>query len=203
MSAAVQTYGSKKEQIKQLLQANCSASEAAAAVGCEVSYVSQLMEDKEFSSDVVVHRIKLLQDQSARDLRYDGLEDKLLVSLEMKVESQGSLMKTETLLRALQTTNGAKRRGATSGAPQTIINNVVNLTLPSQAIRQFQVNQENEVISVAGQHLISMPAKQLLSLARVEKKEIENHETTDPTTGTLREISVERFNSSVISKDSF
>lgn len=174
MSAQLQTSGSKKEQIKQLLQANCSATEAAAAVGCDVSYVSQLMDDQDFATEVVAHRVKLLKENSDRDGKYDSLEDKLLEGLELKLEQGVFLMKTETILRAIQTINGAKRRGAQGTGAATVINNVINLTLPSHAIRQFQVNPENEVISVGAQQLVSMSAGKLLEKVKNNQSPIKD-----------------------------
>lgn len=173
MSAAV-LAGSKKEQIKELLKNNCAPSDVALAVGCEPSYVSQLLQDQDFAAEVAVARIQILKEQSDRDGKYDSLEDKLLQGLEMKLEQGVAFLKIETILRAIQTVNQAKRRGAPVGGPSTVINNVINLNLPAHTVREFSVSGENEVIAVGSQALVSMAASQVLNklqskaLARVE-----------------------------------
>lgn len=187
--SAVALAGSKKEQIKQLLQANCSITDAAATVGCEVSYVSQLMTDEEFAKDIITYRILNLQEQTNRDKKYDSLEDKLLAGLELKLEQGMALMKTETILRAIQAINGAKRRGAVAEAPSTVVNNVINLTLPSHIVRQFQVNPQNEVITVGEKNLISMPASRLLEKVKEVKPAEQINETLNTPLSVVKEFS--------------
>lgn len=155
--------GSKKEQIRELLKSNCAPSDVALAVGCEPSYVSQLMQDQDFASEVAVARVKILQEQTGRDGKYDSLEDRLLNGLEMKLDQGVSFLKIETILRAIQTVNQAKRRGAPVGGPSTVVNNVINLNLPAHTVREFQVSGENEVIAVGTQNLVSMAAPQVLN----------------------------------------
>lgn len=176
MSAAMRPIvdsipGSKKDQLKELLK-HCTPTQAAAAVGCEVSYVSQLLTDPEFAEEVAVYRIEELTKQAKRDGKYDRIEDKLLDALEMKLDQGAHFLKMDVILRALQTANNAKRRSnpLQDTAPPS---NIVNLIMPTTIIRQFQTNPANEVIRVGDTELISMSAQSIMAKLGTTQKKIE------------------------------
>lgn len=173
--SALAAPGSMKEQIKSLLKANCKPGDVAMQVGCDPSYVSQLLQDTEFAQEVFTARIDFLSKNTARDLNYDEIEDQLIDGLKLKISQGAAFFKTETLLRAISTINQAKRRSIvvnTNPGDTTINNTIIQLTIPQHAIRQFQVNAQNEVIAVGQQELISMPAKALLDIVK-EKHGVE------------------------------
>jgi len=186
MSAMV---GSKKEQIRSLLKSNCTPSQAANAVGCSEGYISQLLADEEFSADVIGHRIALLQSQASRDQKYDSIEDKLIEGLEMKVQQGIALWKPDVILRAIHTINGVKRRNAGQEQSVSAPSMIINLILPQVAYRQFQVNNENEVISVGDKALVSMPASSLLNMVKQSKDSQEelNNVTKLPSSKEVKE----------------
>jgi len=154
--------GSKKDQIKSLLKANCTVTQVAAAVGVSQPYVSELLADPDFAAEVATHRIKLLADQSETDGKYDTIEKKLLQGLEMKLEQGVHFMKMQTILQAINTVNRAVRRGAGHQESVAPPSNIVQLIMPTVIVRQFQANQDNEVIKVGDQELISMSSKNVL-----------------------------------------
>jgi hypothetical protein len=154
--------GSKKDQIKQLLKANCTPSQVARAVGCDVSFISQLLMDEEFAGEVTVHRIKILAEQNAVDSTYDRLEKKLVEGLEMKLDQGVAFLKMDVILRAIQTVNNAKRRGAANGETLAPPSNIVQLIMPTVIVKQFQTNLDNEVIRVGETDLISMSSKGIM-----------------------------------------
>lgn len=163
MSAALkqpEVPGGLKEQIKNLLSAGCKPAQVAAAVGCEDSYVSQLMLDQEFSQEVVTARILALSSQSARDQKYDGLEDQILDKITQQLPM---IMNPDRLVRMLVAVNNAKRRGAGASDTQLApISNIINLTLPTLIVNKYQTNGANEVVEVNGQGLVGMPATALI-----------------------------------------
>ena len=157
--------GGIQDQIKNLLSAGCKPAQVAAAVGCEDSYVSQLMQDQEFSQEVVAARILALTSQSERDKKYDSLEDQILDKLQSQLHM---IMNPDRLVRMLTVVNNAKRRGAGAEEGQFApISNVINLTLPTLIVNKYQTNGQNEVVEVNGQGLVGMPAQALIDKLRL------------------------------------
>jgi hypothetical protein len=156
----------QQDRVIQLLGSGLSAEVVATAVGCEPSYISQLLADDEFAKKVSELRIQNLQAATKRDNKWDEIEDKLLDKLKDSVEY---IMKPREILAALATVNSAKRRGATAQESLTINNTVVNLTLPQKAVHNFVVNQTNQVIGVNDQSLLTMPSMNVKSLLQQAK----------------------------------
>jgi len=148
-----------------LLGSGISAEATANALGVTPSRISQLLSEQHFSNQVATLRYENLQKHNLRDNSYDSLEDKLLEKLE---NSLPFMLKPETILRAISTINGAKRRG--QSAPDQTINqqNIVNLVLPAIIAEKFTVNIDNQVTRAGDQELHTMPAAELLK--KVEKQ---------------------------------
>lgn len=156
--------GSIKDQIRNLLGGGIPPRQVSLAVGCEESYISQLMQEEEFSQAVLAQNIIRLQSQSARDGKYDMLEDRLLEKLEQALPM---MVNPDKILRAITVVNGAKRRGAAQDAPIAQITNVIHLNLPTMIVNRYQTNAQNEVVEVNGQGLVAMPANALLDRLKV------------------------------------
>lgn len=165
MSAQQHIIGSTKDQIRNLLGGGIPPRQVSLAVGCEESYISQLMQEEEFSQAVLAQNIIRLQSQSARDGKYDMLEDRLLEKLEQALPM---MVNPDKILRAITVVNGAKRRGAPQDAPLTQITNVIHLNLPTMIVNKYQTNAQNEVVEVNGQGLVAMPANALLDRLKIQ-----------------------------------
>lgn len=150
-----------KEQIKSLLGSGLSNEVVSSAVGCDPSYITQLMSDETFSQEVVILRAAALTANSKRDRKSDGIEDKLLEKLEIAVD-MGQIYKPMDILRAAAVVNGMKRRGVPANESLNINNRIVNLTIPIQVIQNFTKNSNGEVISVGDKTLVTMPTQTLL-----------------------------------------
>jgi hypothetical protein len=157
-----------QERIIQLLGSGLSAEIVATAVGCDASYISQLLSNDEFAKKVTELRVISLQAATKRDNKWDTIEDKLLDKLESSVEY---IMKPRDILAALATVNAAKRRGATAQESVTINNTVVNLSLPPRAVHNFVVNTTNQVIGVNEQSLLTMPSSNVKSMLAARTKQ--------------------------------
>jgi|WetSurMetagenome_2_1015567.scaffolds.fasta_scaffold50990_2 hypothetical protein len=149
-----------KDKIKQLLGDGHPASVVAAAIGCSEGYISQLLAQEEFRAEVQQLKLSRLGDNTARDGKYDKIEDKLLAKLD---EAADMIYKPQEILRALKITNEAKRRGGMSagadvGAGQ---NNLVRLNMPVFVQQNFILNAKSEVVEVAGRSLATINAKEL------------------------------------------
>jgi transcriptional regulator with XRE-family HTH domain len=154
------------ERIKELLGNGLSNEVVATAVGVTAGYISQLMADEQFSSQVVALRTQTLAAATVRDRSWDGLEDTLLGKLAEKIE-QDMIYKPMDLLRALSVINNAKRRGASAQENFSVQQTVVTLNLPTVVINSYKKNKAGEVIEVTAadgtqQTLVTMPASALM-----------------------------------------
>jgi len=136
-------------------------------LGCDESYISQLLSQDEFKKQVTVMKMDLLQDATNRDRRLDRIEDKIIDKVERDLESNPYAFKsTSDAIRHLSIVNGLKRRGA--GADLGVMQNqtgvtVVKLTLAKQVTARFeaQVDANNQVIQVGEQAMITVASSTL------------------------------------------
>ena len=145
----------------------------AAAVGVSVSRISQLLSDPNVAAEVAELRFKNLSAHNTRDAKYDTLEDKLLEKLE---DLLPFMIRPLEILRAIQTINGAKRRGAS--APEAIIGQktVVALIMPTQITQIFAakdtsltLNTHNQVVKVGDTDLVTVQSARMDSLLSSSK----------------------------------
>ena len=178
-----------KQQIKELLGSGLGPEVVATAVGCSPTYISQLLSDESFHTEVVALRTASLQANNKRDRSIDGIEDNLLRKLDEMVES-GMFYKPQDVLRATQIVNSLKRRGVSSQAATTINNTIVNLNIPAAVNRQFVMNKHKEVIEIEGQSMVTMPAHMLLKTLSDTRKELSS---STPDAGSNKYDQVSRF----------
>lgn len=160
-----------KEQIKNLLGSGLTPDVVSTAVGCTPAYITQLMAEEEFSSEVISLRAKRLTAQNDRDTKVDSLEDKLLAKTHQMVDDN-SIYKPLDIARLLVAVNKMTRRGVPATDSVVVQNRVVNLQMPTQVIQHFTLNTNSEVVEVGEQTLVTMPTSQLLEkLAKERGKE--------------------------------
>ena len=151
---------STESRALSLLGQGIPASVVAASLGVTESRISQLVSDPEFAAQVADLRFSNLQKHNERDNRYDSLEDKLIDKLE---DLLPLMMKPMEVLRAIQTINGAKRRGASAPDSITQQQTIINLNIPTQIIQKFQTNAQNHVIQAGEQTLLTLQSSSLLN----------------------------------------
>lgn len=149
-----------KDQIQEMLGNGLSNEVVATAVGCDPSYITQLMSVEEFSSKVIALRTAALSANSKRDRKIDAVEDKLIDKVEQSVDL---LYKPLDLIRAATAVNAMKRRGVSAQDALHVQNTVVNLMIPQVVVMNFTKNSQGEVIEVEGKTLVTMTSQQLLS----------------------------------------
>jgi hypothetical protein len=160
-----QTTGVEERALK-LLGSGIQAEQVAAALGVTPSRVAQLLGQEAFASKVAALRYENLQSANKRDGEYDDIEDDLLARLK---RSMPLMIKPDTILKAIQVVNGAKRRGQSAPAQVTNQQNVVTIVLPSVIASKFAVDINNQVIKAGDQTLLTMPSGNLLK--QVEEAE--------------------------------
>lgn len=159
-------------RILQLLGSGAPTSVVAAATGVSESYISQLISQSDFKSELQELKFTALHSHNVRDRKYDAIEDKLTKQLEDNI---CLIQKPGELLRALQVVNGLKRRGAS--APEAVVQQqtVVTLTMPQKIVQHFTTNINNQVVSIGDQSLQTMQSNTLR--AKLDTRELRSPET--------------------------
>jgi len=156
------------ERILQLLGRGLSGSIVASAVGCDPSYISQLMEDTEFRRKVQELRATGAEEAIARDGRWDSLEQKALEKMEAVIPL---VTRPADIIRIAQIANAAKRtakelaNGSDTSAP------IVQLIMPQSAVIHFQMNTAAQVVEVDGRSMAPLPTKHLQEVMK-EKQQL-------------------------------
>lgn len=135
----------------------------AAALGCDPSYISQLLSDPQFAEQVAAKRVAAARQGAEMDALADAIEGKALQNLEKYMGFINDPMK---LLKVVETMNRVKRRTASDLQPQTGSAQIVNVILPQVMVKNFTVSQNNEVIEVDGQSLLTMPSQNFKQMVR-------------------------------------
>jgi len=154
------TLSNTEQRILSLLGQGIAAEKVASALGITPARISQLLSDKNFAEKVTELRYNNLQSHNLRDSSYDEIEDQLILKLKKTVPL---MFRPETILKAIQVINSAKRRG--QSAPDQVVNQntVVNLILPTQITQKFTTNINNQVIKAGEQELITIKSDSLLN----------------------------------------
>lgn len=158
------------EKIKSLLGTGLNIETVAAAVGCDQSYISQLMSNEEFAAEVVTLRAAALTAATDRDRSIDAVEDKLLGKLERYADSHILDLNGDKLLRAFSIVNRAVRRGVPQNLPSAPVHQTAILNISKNVINNFVLNTTGEVVEVEGQTMVTMPAAALLSNLAAKQK---------------------------------
>lgn len=157
-----------------LLGSGVASEAVAAALGVSPSRISQLLSDSHFSDKVANLRYENLQSHNKRDSEYNTLEDKLLKKLDNSLDF---MIKPDTILKAIQVVNGAKRRGQSAPDQTTNQNNIVTLVLPASIAQKFTINIDNQVTRAGNQELQTMTSSNLLKkVEKIDESKVIEHE---------------------------
>lgn len=172
----------QEDRILALLGQGLAETAVAAACGVTVSRISQMLSQEEFANKVSELRFANLSAHTARDNRYNSIEDQLLEKLEGSV---GLMYRPMEILKSIQIINAAKRRG--QSAPDSILQQqtVVNLQIPVKVVNKFQVSINKQVTNVDGQDLLTMPSSTLLSKSQKSQRVLNHDSGTEVKEGTI------------------
>lgn len=146
------------DRIKSLLGQGLSGTVVASAVGCDPSYVSQLMDQEDFRNEVLVAKATKAEAGVGRDAKWDQVED---IALDKAIQMLPMVSRPSDLIRIAQMANAAKRRttefanGAESASP------TVQLILPPSANIVLQMNAQAQVVEVDGRSMTPLPTAHL------------------------------------------
>ena len=150
----------------ELLGMGVIATQVAAALGVDISRISQLLSEEAFAAKVAELRFSNLRKHTERDTKYDGLEDTLIEKLG---DCLPLMHRPMEILKAIQVINSAKRRGASAPEHITNQNQIIQLNVPSALIEKFRVNINNQVTIAGNQSLETIQPGSLLDMAKSSK----------------------------------
>ena len=182
-----------RERAKMLLGSGQPPLVVAQAIGVDHSRIAQLLAEPEFAREVAEMRFKNLQDQAARDQKYDSLEDTLIEKLKDCVEY---IVKPMELVRALKEVNSMKRRGVLDPTAGQQFNTVVQLQLPTAVKAKFTVDASGIIVSVGERPMVTMPANVLLKEIEGERIDSKDRDGKEDSFGADRLLEGGRASSS-------
>jgi hypothetical protein len=158
-----------------LLGTGMGPTDVGTALGCDPSFISQMLMDEGTRSKVLALRAESLQAQTARDKKIDGIEDQLIEKLQDQVQY---ITKTRDLLSAFGVLNAAKRRGAQATSAINLTQNIVSINMPPAARDYFfpKTNAQGEVVQV-GEQITTTKSLQELMADRTRAK-LEDRKST-------------------------
>lgn len=167
-SVAVVEGNTLADRIKSLLGKNLPTSMVASAVGCDPSYVSQLLEDEDFKNEVLIARAGKAEEAIKRDGSWDDIEDLALERAKMVLPH---VTRPADLIRIASIANAAKRRAAELSGGNENAAPVVQLVLPESSIIHFQMNAQSQVVEVEGQSMLPLSSKNLAAQMAARKQQ--------------------------------
>jgi hypothetical protein len=146
-----------KDKIIELLGRGIPATQVAAAVGCDDSYISQLLSDEDIAQQVAQLRATHFSGYIEQDDRIDSAEEAALAKVSSLIPF---ITRPAEAVRVFSVLNAAKRRAIEQQSTVPVAQ-TVTLDLPEATRVQLTVTHDKQVIEIAGKSLTTMPAKSL------------------------------------------
>lgn len=148
-----------------MLGQGLSATQVASAVGCDDSYISQLLSDETVSAQVQALRAEAFSKYVEQDRLLDEAEATALEKLSHLAQF---ISKPTEAARVYSILNAAKRRTVDQVNQQQAVAQTVSLDLPAAARVRFTLTNDKQVIEIEGRSMTTMPARSLA--ARLEQR---------------------------------
>lgn len=165
--------------------------QAASALGCDPSRISQFLAEEDFAVELSARRAAKLQKYNDHNNKLDSVEGKILERMEQTV-NMGMVQKPLELTRMFAAINSAKRRGEEMSQPADAAQQkIVTLNLPPQIINNFIVNADNMVTRVGDQDLTTMDIRNVRQRAAAYREianlqQVQHEEDQNNSTGRLK-----------------
>lgn len=155
-----------RDRILNYMAQGLKAVQVCSIVGCTPAYISQLGKDEQFLAELAAARqeaYKTVDEDKVLTNKYMALEHKVLDA----IESSMALAELPALTRALEVIGTRQeRRALRLAAPvqpggTTVI---VNLTLPTHAVPEYQINAQREVVAIGDRTISPMNSEGVKNL---------------------------------------
>lgn len=154
-----------RDRIIEMLGKGIPAVQVASAVGCDESYISQLLSQEEVSTKVQELRAENFSNYIEQDRILDEAEAAALQKVAFLVPM---ITRPTEAVRAYSILNAAKRRTVDQINAQQAVAQTVALDLPAAARVRLTLTSDRQVVEIEGRPMITMPAKNLT--ARLEQR---------------------------------
>jgi hypothetical protein len=147
-----------RDKIIEMLGKGIPATQVASAVGCDDSYISQLMSEEGVEQRVIALKaehfsVYVEQDQKADDAEAEALEK--VASLIPFITRPAEAVRVYAVL------NAAKRRTVDTANAAAVVAQTVSLELPAVMRVRMTMTHDKQVIEIEGRSMTTMPAKTL------------------------------------------
>jgi hypothetical protein len=147
-----------KDRIIELLGKGISAVQVASAVGCDDSYISQLLSEPGVSEQVQALKATHFAKYAEQDASLDDAEARALQRVSQLLDFA---TRPAEAVRIFGILNAAKRRTSDTLQNAQPVAQTVQLDLPAAARVRFTLTTDRQVIEVEGRSMTTMPAKSL------------------------------------------
>jgi len=154
-----------KDKIIEMLGRGIPATQVASAVGCDDSYISQLLSHEEVMLQVTELKAEHFSKYLEQDTALDKAEEDALVRLQQLLPF---ITRSSEAARVYSVLNAAKRRTVDSLAHAQVPAQTVILELPEASRVRFTLTSDRQVVEIEGRSMTTMPAKSLV--ARLEQR---------------------------------
>ena len=170
-----------RDKIIDMLGRGIPAVQVASAVGCDDSYISQLMGDENIAAQVQQLRAEHFSEYVEQDKKVDSAEAAALAKVESLIPF---ITRPAEAVRVYSVLNAAKRRTADHASANQAPAQTVSLELPEAARVRFTLTPDRQVIEIEGRSLTTMPARTLA--AQLEQRNAARMLTTTIPTRLLK-----------------
>ena len=147
-----------RDRIIEMLGHGIPATQVAAAVGCDDSYISQLLSNETVASRVQELRSIHFSEFVEQDKKVDTAEAAALAKVESLIPF---ITRPAEAVRVYAVLNAAKRRTADASQSGAAPAQTVVLDMPEAARVRFTLTQDRQVIEIEGRSMTTMPARSL------------------------------------------
>lgn len=152
-----------KERIIEMLGNGLSSTDISIAVGCDISYVSQIAGDEENKSKIAEMRAARAQQYVERDKKIEQLEDLALAKIERLMPMQTDVMKLGKLFQIM---NSAKKLSQAADTPNSNTAPLVQIQITQAAAVALKLTTDQQVIEVDGRSMVPMQSHMVAAKLR-------------------------------------
>lgn len=147
-----------REKIIEMLGKGIPATQVASAVGCDDSYISQLLSEPGVADTVIEAKAIHFSKYVEQDQKLDDAEAEALQKVASLVPF---ITRPAEAVRVYGVLNAAKRRTVDTASQANAVAQTVQLELPEASRVRFTLTQDRQVIEIEGRSMTTMPAKSL------------------------------------------
>ena len=136
-----------RDKIIEMLGKGIPATQVASAVGCDDSYISQLLSEEGVEQRVIELKATHFSKYVEQDTKLDAAEEEALQKVSQLLPF---ITRPGEAIRAYAVLNAAKRRTADSASQAQMVAQTVALDLPAASRVRFTLTADKQVLEIEG-----------------------------------------------------